>query len=80
MKTVLDLLKKYDDLNETKIRDGKLSTDDEERWEELKVVYDDKNYTAVSIEDMEGHTNTFVLSNLDTSTSKHHQITLYEIY
>jgi hypothetical protein len=40
VKTVLDLLKKYDDLNETKIRDGKLSAADEERWEELKVVYD----------------------------------------
>ena len=41
MKTVLDLLKKYDDLNEAKIRaDGKLPPEEEERWEELKVVYD----------------------------------------
>lgn len=41
MKTVLDLLKKYDDLNEAKIAgDGKLSPEEEERWEELKVVYD----------------------------------------
>lgn len=41
MKTVLDLLKKYDDLNEAKIQcGGKLAPKDEERWEELKVVYD----------------------------------------
>lgn len=40
MKTVLDLLKKYDDLNEAKIDRGKLSAEEEERWEELKVVYD----------------------------------------
>ena len=41
MKTVLELLKKYDDLNEAKIRGGgKLAPEDEERWEELKVVYD----------------------------------------
>ena len=45
---------------------------------ELKLVYDDKNYTAVSIEDMEGHTSTFVLSNLDASTSKHHQIEIVD--
>ena len=30
---------------------------------ELKVTYDDENYTAVSIEDLEGHTSTFILSN-----------------
>ena len=41
MKTVLDLLKKYDDLNESKIRDGgELPPEDEDRWQELKVVYD----------------------------------------
>ncbi len=40
VKTVLDLLKKYNDLNEAKIDQGKLSPEEEERWEELKVVYD----------------------------------------
>lgn len=40
MKTVLDLLRKYDALNEAKIDGTTLSAEDEERWEELKVVYD----------------------------------------
>lgn len=40
MKTVLDLLKKYDELNEAKIDGASLPPEDEERWEELKVVYD----------------------------------------
>jgi Tfp pilus assembly protein PilZ len=40
VKTVLDLLKKYDQLNEAKIDRGKLSPEEEERWEELKVVYE----------------------------------------
>lgn len=41
VKTVLDLLQKYGDLNDAKIRGGgKLLPEDEERWEELKVVYD----------------------------------------
>lgn len=41
MKTVLDLLKKYDALNEAKISaEGELTPEEEERWQELKVVYD----------------------------------------
>lgn len=39
MKTVLDLIRRFDALNEAKI-DGTLSPEDEERWEELKLVYD----------------------------------------
>ncbi|HSF16886.1 MAG TPA: PilZ domain-containing protein [Vicinamibacteria bacterium] len=41
MKTVLDLIRKYDELNAARNRkDPGLSPGDEERWEELKVVYD----------------------------------------
>lgn len=39
---------------------------------ELNVVYDDESYTAVSIEDVRGHTNIFILSNEDPSASKEH--------
>jgi hypothetical protein len=41
---------------------------------ELKVVYDDKKYTAVSIEDLQGHTSIFILSNQDGSASKQHRV------
>lgn len=40
----------------------------------LKVVYDDANYIAVSIEDLEGHTGVFILSKRDESRSKQHQL------
>jgi len=39
MKTVLDLIRKYDELNKRKTQDA-LAPADQERWEELKVVYD----------------------------------------
>ncbi len=41
---------------------------------ELKVVYDDRNYTAVSIEDVKGHTSMFILSNIDASASEQHEL------
>ena len=41
---------------------------------ELKVVYDDNDYTAVSIEDLQGHTGILVLSNKDASASKRHRL------
>ena len=46
--------------------------------QELKVVYDDENYTAVSIEDPGGHTRVFFLSNLDASASRQHQVEIGE--
>jgi hypothetical protein len=46
------------------------------RISELKIVYDDKNYTAVSIEDIRGDVSVFVLSNTDASASKQHQLTI----
>ena len=43
---------------------------------ELRVAYDGEDYTAVAIEDLAGHTGTFILSNRDTSSSTQHQIEL----
>ena len=40
----------------------------------LRVVYDESDYTAVSIEDMEGRTSIFILSNMDASASRQHQL------
>ena len=41
MKTVLDLIRKFDELNASKTREqDKFSLADEERWEELKAMYD----------------------------------------
>ncbi len=42
----------------------------------LKVVYDDENYTAVSIEDLKGQTSLFILSNTDASASTEHELTI----
>ena len=41
---------------------------------EMKVAYDDKNYTAVSIEDVKGQKNMFILSNMKASTSAQHKL------
>lgn len=40
----------------------------------LTVVHDDDDYTAVSIEDLEGRTSLFIMSNSDASASRHHQV------
>jgi hypothetical protein len=41
---------------------------------ELKLVYDDPNYTAVSIEDLQGNVALFIVSNKDASPGKSHNI------
>jgi hypothetical protein len=41
---------------------------------ELQVVHDDTNYTAVSIEDLEGNTSLFVVSNMDAGKSTEHEL------
>ena len=41
---------------------------------ELNVVFDDEDYTAVSIEDVAGRTSIFFLTNTDASTSRQHQL------
>ena len=43
---------------------------------DLQVVYDDENYTAVSIEDLAGQTSIFFLSNRDASASRQHQVVI----
>ena len=41
---------------------------------ELNVVYDDDEYTAVMIGDVQGHTSIYVLSNDDASASSEHEL------
>ena len=41
---------------------------------ELKIVHDDQYYTAVSIEDRQGDTSIFILSNRDASATKEHEV------
>ena len=41
---------------------------------ELQVVHDDTDYMAVSIEDVEGNTSLFVLSNTDAGKSTEHEL------
>ena len=43
---------------------------------ELKVAYDDENYTAVSVEDVEGRTSMFILSNSDATANTEHELKL----
>lgn len=42
----------------------------------LEVVYDDENYTAISIKDVKGNEQLFFLSNSDASDSKKHTLTI----
>ncbi len=41
---------------------------------ELKIAYDDEDYTAVSIEDLNGVTRLFILSNTEASVAEHHHL------
>ena len=41
---------------------------------EVKVRYDDENYTALTIEDVEGNLQLFILSNEDASQTKEHKL------
>ena len=43
---------------------------------ELNVVYDDEDYTAVTIEDVQGHTSIFIMSNEDPSASSEHELVI----
>ena len=42
----------------------------------LHVAHDDENYTAIAIEDREGHTSLFVLSNRDAGAASAHRIVI----
>ncbi len=53
---------------------SELALDSNSNIAELKLVYDDENYTAVSIEDLAGHTSMFAMSNTDATGSKRHEL------
>jgi len=55
---------------------SELAVDSNSHIAALRVVYDDENYTAVSIEDLEGHTGVFILSNTDASAARRHRLAL----
>ncbi len=40
----------------------------------LNVIYDDDNYTAVAIEDLQGDKSVFIVSNANTSATQQHQV------
>lgn len=42
----------------------------------LEVVYNDENYTAINVEDVEGSRQLFILSNEDPSSSREHSLLL----
>ncbi len=44
----------------------------------LKVVYDDRNYTAVAIADLTGKNSLFILSDANFSASQHHSLRIGE--
>jgi hypothetical protein len=43
---------------------------------QLELAYDDENYTAVTIEDLEGRTSMFILSNVDADMSTRHELSI----
>ena len=45
----------------------------------LTVVHDYDDYTAVTIEGLEGRTSLFIMSNVDSSASSHHQVEIANI-
>ncbi len=53
---------------------SELAVDSNSHIAKLSVVHDDEQYTAVAIEDMEGHTSVFILANSDASASKKHRL------
>jgi len=53
---------------------SELSQNSNSNIKELQVVYNDDNYTAVSIEDLERDVSIFILSNKNASTSKKHKL------
>ncbi|MBR9912119.1 MAG: alginate lyase family protein [Gammaproteobacteria bacterium] len=53
---------------------SELSVNSNSNIASLKVVHDDKNYTAVSIEDQQGQVKVFLLANKNASTAKKHKL------
>jgi hypothetical protein len=57
----------YDPVSETALNSDSNIAD-------LALVYDDADYTAIVIEDREGRSSLFVLSNSDLSASSRHEL------
>ena len=55
-------------------RVSELSVNAKSNVSKLKVLYDDQDYTAVSIEDRLGNSRVFILSNMDASAHEQHQL------
>ena len=53
---------------------SELAVDSNSQIAELRVVHDDEKYTAVAIEDLDGHTNVFIVANSDSSAFSKHQL------
>jgi hypothetical protein len=53
---------------------SELSVNSTSNIEELQVIQDDADYTAVSIKDKKGHLSVFILSNKEASPSKQHKL------
>ena len=53
---------------------SEIAADSNSRIAALSVIYDDDDYTAVTIEDLDGRTSVFILANSDASASSAHRI------
>jgi len=53
---------------------SELSENSDSSIAQLKVVFDDANYTAVSIIDKKGQVSLFILANIQSSDAKQHQL------
>ena len=53
---------------------SELSENSNSNISELKIIYDDANYTAVSIKDLKGNMSVFILANKEASMSKSHKL------
>lgn len=53
---------------------SELSENSDSNIAQLKVVFDDANYTAVSITDKKGQVSLFILANMQSSDAKQHQL------
>lgn len=53
---------------------SELSVNSDSNIDELKVVHDDANYTAVSIKDVKGQVSIFILANVNASAAQQHQL------
>ena len=55
---------------------AEIATNSSSNIAELKIVYDDEDYTAVSVEDLTGGTSLFILSNSDAAAASEHELSI----